>query len=294
MFTPNEAFRKFRSRLELTQKEQADASRRQKEIRSLLNDTFTIAEDFLTGSYKRWTKTKPLKDVDIFCVFAEDQRPKYRSNKAPTVVLADVQDALAKKYGATNVARQRRSVCVEFPNGADEERVMSFDVVPAFAKGANYEIPDTSTSSGWTETNPKVHAEKATAANQAFGGEWKGMVRMAKSWNRENGKPVNPSFLLEVMALDILRPPFGGDFPYEFIAFFATAADRIGEEWPDPAGLGPPVSDSMNSAACAAARRALTDAHHQIREAIQHSNAGRNGEALRKYRDLFGPLFPLS
>lgn len=294
MLTITEAFRKFRSRLELTQKEQDDASRRQKEIREVMNRSFKIADDFLTGSYKRWTKTKPLKDVDIFCVFHEDERPKYRNGKSPSVILAATEKSLADEYGQENVGQQRRSVTVRFSVASDEERVMSFDVVPAFTKSDHYEIPDTATTKGWTETNPKVHAEKATAANEAFGGEWKGMVRMAKRWNQTKDKPVRPSFLLEVMAIDILRPPFGGDYPYEFMAFFATAADRIEEDWPDPAGLGPPVSDSMNAAARTTAKRVLTEAHYAVREAIELSRGGRNGEALRKYRDLFGDLFPLS
>jgi hypothetical protein len=294
MLTVDEAFRKFRSRLELTQKEQDDASRRQKEIRAVMSETFKIADDFLTGSYKRWTKTKPLKDVDIFSVFHDSHRSKYRDNAHPSVILADTESALVKKYGKENVKQLRRSVCVSFPNGTDEERVMSFDVVPAFTKSSHYEIPDTATRSGWTETNPKIHAQKATAANEAFGGEWKGMVRMVKSWNRTKEKPVSPSFLLEVMAIEILKPPFGGDFAYEFQAFFATLADRIEEDWPDPAGLGPPVSDSMDAAARGAAKRALTEASNMVREAIQLSRTGRNGDALRKYRDLFGDRFPLS
>lgn len=294
MLTITEAFRKFRSRLELTQKEQDDASRRQREIREVMNRSFKIADDFLTGSYKRWTKTKPLKDVDIFCVFHDDERAKYRNDKPPSVILAATENALADEYGQDNVGRQRRSVTVRFSVASDEERVMSFDVVPAFTKSDHYEIPDTATAKGWTETNPKIHAERATAANDAFGGEWKGMVRMAKRWNQTKNKPVKPSFLLEVMALEILRPPFGGDYPYEFMAFFATAADRIDENWPDPAGLGPPVSDSMNAADRMNAKRVLTEAHHAVREAIELSRKGSNGEALRKYRDLFGDLFPLS
>ena len=294
MLTVTEAFRKFRTRLELTDSEQEDASRRQREIREVMNGAFKLTDDFLTGSYKRWTKTKPLKDVDIFCVFHDDERPKYRTDKHPSVVLADTEKVLAKKYGQENVKRQRRSVTVEVPVRSDDNRVMSFDVVPAFTKSDHYEIPDTATAKGWTETNPKVHAEKATAANEAFGGEWKGMVRMIKRWNQQKEKPVKPSFLLEVMALDILRPPFGGDYPYEFMAFFATAAERIDETWADPAGLGPPVSDSMDANARAAAKRALTAAHHAVREAVELSRAGRNGDALRKYRDIFGDLFPLS
>lgn len=294
MLTSNEAFRKFRSKLELTQKEQHDASRRQQEIRGVMNDAFKIADDFLTGSYKRWTKTKPLKDVDIFCVLHDDERPKYRNNKHPSVILADTEKLLVKKYGRENVEAQRRSVSVRFPNAKDDERVMSFDVVPAFTKSSHYEIPDKVTSKGWTETNPKVHAEKATAANDAFSGEWKGMVRMAKSWNRTKNKPIKPSFLIEVMALDILRPPFGGDFPYEFMSFFATATDRIEEEWPDPVGLGPPVSDSMNAADRTAAKLALAEARDMMRQAIELSRNGRNGDALRKYRELFGDRFPVS
>jgi len=294
MLTVTEAFRKFRSRLELTQKEQDDASRRQQEIRGVMKRAFTIADDFLTGSYRRWTKTKPLKDVDIFCVFHDDERPKYRDGKQPVIVLADTEKVLVEEYGQKNVERQRRSISVRFPDSSDDERVMSFDVVPAFTKSSHYEIPDTATTSGWTETNPKVHADRATAANDAFGGEWKGMVRMAKRWNQTKNKAVKPSFLLEVMALEILRPPFGGDYPYEFMAFFATAADRIEDVWPDPAGLGPPVSDSMKPAERLAAKQALMEAHYAVRQAIELSRSGNNGDALRKYRDLFGDLFPLS
>jgi predicted nucleotidyltransferase len=294
MLTANEAFRKFRSNLELTQKEQDSASSRQKEIRELMNESFEIEHDFLTGSYRRWTKTKPLKDVDIFCIFHDNERSRYRDGKRPAVVLGDVEKVLVKKYGSANVSLQRRAVTVEFTDSADEERVMSFDVVPAFAKSDNYEIPDTGTDKGWTETSPTIHFDKAKAANDAFNGEWKGMVRMAKSWNRTKNKIIKPSFLIEVMALDLLRPPFGGDFPYEFMAFFATMADRIGDDWPEPAGLGPPVSDSMDAAARAAAKAVLTEAHHMMREAIQLTRNGRNGDALRKYRHLFGDRFPLS
>jgi len=290
----NDAFLKFRSRLELTQKEQDDASRRQQEIRKVMDNGFRIQDDFLTGSYRRWTKTKPLKDVDIFEVLHDDERAKHRDGKPPASVLDAVKKCLVKKYGEDAVTVQRRSVMVELGGADDDEHVMSFDVVPAFTKSDHYEIPDTDTSKGWTETDPRVHADKATEANKAFAGEWKGMVRMAKAWNREQEKVVSPSFLLEVMALQILRPPFGGSYSYEFLTFFQTAADRIGEEWSDPAGLGPPVSDSMTLPEKEAARRALQAAHDKVREAINHERAGRLGEALNTYRQLFGKRFPLS
>lgn len=96
------------------------------------------------------------------------------------------------------------------------------------------------------------------------------------------------------MCLDLLRPPFGGNYPYEFMHLFASAADRIFDEWPDPAKLGPPVSDSMTNAEKTAAQKALRDAGYIIRQAIQIERGGNQGEALRTYRELFGPRFPLS
>ena len=298
MISVKEAFKKFRSRLELTEREGQDASRRQQEIRALLDRSFDVENDFLTGSYKRWTKTKPLKDVDIFCVLA--QKEAHYRNERPEVLLRAVEVALTEKYGKDNVGLQRRSVTVRFGVVADAEeqtddKVMSFDVVPAFKKGDHFEIPDTTVPAGWTETDPRVHAEKAIEAQSRFSGEWKGLVRMMKKWNRHQNKPIKPSFLIEVMALEILNPPFGGDYRYEMKAFFASLADRIGEMWSDPAGLGPPVSDSMDAARCETARVALINASDTAARAIRLEGQGKNGEALKVWRnEVFGPMFPLS
>src|SRR5258708_10068353 len=108
MITVAEAFVKFRSRLELTDREQDDASRRHNEIRDYLKTKFDIERDFLTGSYKRWTKTKPLKDVDIFCVLGKKER--HRRDKPPTDLLQASEDALVEKYGRHKVSRQGCSV----------------------------------------------------------------------------------------------------------------------------------------------------------------------------------------
>ncbi len=280
----------------MTDKEQKDASRRQKEIRSVIDSAFAIDRDFLTGSYARWTKTKPLKDVDIFCVLKEEER-HYRK-KEPSILLGDLERVLVDKYDKDKVSCQRRSVTVSFGiqevNGETNEQVMSFDVVPAFTKGDHYEIPDTEQDSGWTETNPEIHAEKAKSAQDAFSGEWKGLVRMMKSWNRYHDKPIKPSFLIEVMALQVLNPPFGGTYSREMQAFFHTLADRISEKWPDPAGLGPDVSASMKPDDCRAAREKLLNAEKKAGQAIQLERQAIFGEALKTWRELFGPLFPLS
>lgn len=299
MLTVDDAFRKFKSRLELNDREQKNASARQTEVRDYLVTKFGIERSFLTGSYARYTKTKPLKDIDIFFVLKDSEKP-YRS-KAPSVIIGDFYDALVEKYGKSAMRKQSRSVNVDFGVVIDAEdntdyRVVSVDVVPAFASGDDYEIPDTDTGQ-WIKTNPEIHARKATAAHQAFSNEWKGLVRMVKYWNnhaRHGEKPVKPSFLIEVMALQCLYGDWQGRFDYEIQGFFSTLADRVLDTWPDPAGLGPAISDGMDAARKQRARELLMAASRDATVAIDHARRGRNGEALKAWRALFGPKFPLS
>jgi hypothetical protein len=299
MLTVDEAFRKFKSRLELNDREQKNASARHTEVRDYLDTKFDVDRSFLTGSYKRYTKTKPLKDIDIFFVLNESEKD-YRS-KSPSVVIDDFFDALAEKYDKSALRKQSRSVNLDFGVVIDAEdntdyRVVSVDVVPAFAANDDYEIPDDDTGK-WIETNPEIHASKATTAHQAYSNEWKGLVRMVKYWNnnpRHGERPVKPSFLIEVMALQCLYGGWQGRFDYEIQGFFSTLADRIFDEWPDPAGLGPPISNGMDAARKQRARDLLMAASREATLAIDHARRGRNGEALKAWRALFGPKFPLS
>lgn len=296
MLTVDEAFAKFSSRQELNDREQRDASRRHIEARDHVATGLHIERDFLTGSYARWTKTKPLKDVDVFCVLHQDERP-YR-NRHPRVILERVKEILDPIYGKDNVKIDVLAVTVSFgvPVTEDDEtddKVLSIDVVPAFEKGDHYEIPH-DTHGLWIETNPDIHYDLAVEAQKSYSGQWKALVRAVKKWNRHRSRPIRPSFLIEVMALQILAPPFSGSFPYELKAFFATAADRIYDTWPDPAGLGPAVSEGMTLPEKDAACGALREAESVATKAILLERSGKTGDALRTWRDLFGPLFPLS
>lgn len=297
MISLDDAFKKFKSRLELTTTEQNDASSKHKKIRDYISQHFSIKDHFLTGSYKRHTKTKPLKDVDIFFVFDEVKEKKYLDD--PVLLLSDVTECLQKKYGENNVTPNRRSVEIHFGKSVDNEdedkKVFSIDVVPAFENGNHYQIPDPEIENGWIHTDPKIHQEKATKANSNFNGEWKPLIKMIKKWNEYHGKPIKPSFLIEVMGLEIFKPPFSGNYVYEIKSFFASAHDEIENTWNDPAGLGPPVSDQMDQTKILKAKKALKNAEKNISKAIQLKNSEKNGSVLKVWREeIFGPRFPLS
>ena len=294
MLTTAEAFEKFRKRLELSETERQDAAKRHTEVRDCIRAEFDIKNDFLSGSYRRNTKTKPLKDVDVMFVMGEKE--KHRRSKPPIEPLQAFEKCLKKQY--TDVEIGRRSVTVEFeknyyPDDDDKGKVLSIDAVPAFeCEGGDYEIPDRITGT-WIKTNPEKHREQATKKNKDLDGHWVPLVKMAKAWNRTSDKPIKPSFLIEVMAQELVEPPFS-TFANEVRNFLAAMEANIGREWPDPAKLGPPVSDQMTRELVEKAKASLREAQRKATLAARAEGTGRQGESLRLWREILGDYFPLS
>lgn len=296
MITIAEAFEKFKTKLEPGEREEADAIRRRERVKAVLEKSFGLDSIFITGSYKRWTKTKPLRDVDLFCVLNQAKEGG-RLKKSSRLVLNDFGAALEEEFGKDNVKVWDKCVTVKFgdPTGADDDEVFSVDVVPAFEDGKAYKIPDTSHPEGWMKTDPEIHQEKSTEANKNMGGKWVALVKMAKKCNEFHDKPIEPSFLVEVMALQLMVPPFSGGYKYEMKNFIASAAASIDKVWPDPAGLGPAVSSQMTPEKRQTAKVTLAKIGRAIDRALLFEQQGRVGDALAVWRnEVFGPMFPMS
>lgn len=294
MTTIPEAFEIFRQRLELSATEEADAIRRHNDVRACIRAVFDIKRDFLTGSYARHTKTKPLTDVDIF--FCLGEKDRHWRNKPPDEVLKAFEQCLTAKYGAENVAPYRRCVTVEFekrnPTADEEGKILSNDVVPAYELSNCYEIPDRDLGI-WIQTNPDTHREASTAKNETLDGKWVPLVKMLKRWNRSADQLITPSFLLEVIALELVDPPFT-NYPSEIRRFFAAALEGITRDWPDPAGFGPPVSDQMTPQKQQAAIAGMRTAEMKAARAVRLEQQGKMGEALTLWREVMGKYFPTS
>jgi hypothetical protein len=231
-------------------------------------------------------------------MFVLGQKERWRRDKPPIETLRAFEECLKKKYTEQGqVEIGRRSVTVEYEKNyypeEHEGKVLSLDAVPAFASGKHdYEIPDKLTGT-WIKTNPETHQEQATAKNKELGGRWIPLVKMTKGWNRANGKPIKPSFLVEVIAEDLVEAPFS-NYPDEIRNLFAAMDANVERTWPDPAGLGPPVSDQMTPQLIAAARNALQEAQRKAALARRAEETGRQGDALRLWREILGDYFPLS
>jgi hypothetical protein len=282
----DDAFDKLKETLEITKTEEQFAAKRHIAIRDHVRETWDLDDDFLTGSYRRETKTKKLKDVDIFVVLKPDGSQGSLRKKTPTAVLTELKTVLDAKYDTVTI--DQMAATITFGSGED---IVSFDVVPAFkrtAAGKGYEIPDTATGS-WIATNPKTHHEQSTAKNKDCDGKYVPLIKMVKGINQELGEPVR-SFLLEVMGQCIIKAPFGR-YQDEVRWFLANAADAVLRDWPDPAKLGPNVN-TLTISERAVAQNALNNALAVAEEAIRLEDDGQERAAVEEWRKLFSWRMP--
>lgn len=281
------AFDKLRQTLEITQTERDFASRKHKEIREHIGSEWDLSADFLTGSYRRETKTKRLKDVDIFVVIDSEGAQSDLRQHEPSRLLSETKTLLEKSY--SEVTSDGFACTVKF---GPEDEVASFDVVPAFERtdGDGYEIPD-ARRARWIATDPNVHAEMTTAKNKACNERFVPFVKMIKAINREFDEAIKPPFLLEVMAYKLVDDRFGR-YQDEVRWFLASATDQVADSWPDPANLGPAVNDTWDAGDREAAKARLSEWLTIAERAIWLEDEAKERDAVEEWRRLFGSRMP--
>ena len=236
----DDAFDKMKSNLEITQTESKLAQTRHQLVRDHIEGSWQLVDHFLTGSYARHTKTKKLKDVDIFVV----------------VDPAGPQGSLADGTGREAVLALRYVLASRWSDLDDDDNVVtincgdedvaSYEVAPVFPReGGGYTMPN---GAGWMDTDPQEQAALVTKKNKQCDEKFVPFVKMVKGINREAGDPIDPAFLLEVMGLELVLEPFGR-YRDEIRFFLASFVDRIVDDWEDPVGLGPDVNEGLGDRA---------------------------------------------
>lgn len=277
----SDAFAGLKSNLEITTAEQDLAAKRHALIRDHVRTRWALSDDFLTGSYRRHTKTKRLTDVDIFVVVDPEGAQADLIDGTGTAALDALAGVLSTRWTVetdTNVVRITYA----------DENVASYEIAPAFGGSKGYRIPN---GTNWMATDPKLHATLVSEKNRACGDRFVPLVKMIKRINREAGNVIQPSFLLEVMALELVDPPFLS-YPEEIRYFLASAVDGITRNWPDPANLGNDVNADMTPAQRSALSGVIRGWLEQAEYAIRLEQQGRDSAAIDAWRELFGPLMP--
>lgn len=278
----DDAFLRLKSNLEITSGEQSQAASRHKLIREHIKARWDLDGDFLTGSYDRNTKTKKLKDVDMFAVLAADGSQAHLAQGTGRDAVLALQQVLNTRW---TTEADDHVVTVRYA----EEDVASYEVAPVFERpDRGYLMP---AGDSWMATDPNEHAKLVTAKNKACDERFVPFVKMIKGINRESGEPINPSFLLEVMALELVLEPFGR-YQDEIRFFLASASDNSDRDWPDPARLGDPVNAGMTAADRAAAAATFRSWLAIAEDALLLENDGKERAAVERWRELFGWRMP--
>jgi hypothetical protein len=180
---------------------------------------------------------------------------------------------------------QQHSVHLEFSKSGIE-----FDVVPAFEHVGQqaYFIPERD-KGRWLRTNPRLHQERSTQANEQAGKKLKPLLKAVKHWNRHQASTPLGSFHLEVMSYDALpQPPRG--YPEGLEALFASLSRQVLQPCQDPARLGPNVDERMKSTQRDAASKLLASAAREMKLVLAEENS-QPAQAHARLRGLFGELY---
>ena len=279
----DDAFDKLKSNLEITKTEREQAQTRHRLIREHIEDNWELVDDFLTGSYRRETMTKKLKDVDIFVVLDPDGPQSSLRHGTGTAAVRALRDVLVERW--SDLDADDNVVTINY----GDEDVASYEVAPVFPRdGGGYLMPN---GAGWMDTDPKKQHILVTAKNKACDEKFVPFVKMVKGMNREAGEPIDPAFLIEVMGLDLVVEPFGR-YRDEIRFFLASVADQIVDDWEDPVGIGPDVNAGIGSDR----RRQLSELVRGwlavAEEALQLEYEGKERAAVETWRDLFGWRMP--
>lgn len=279
----DEAFKALKSNLEITPTEMDLAKSRHALIRDHIEATWKLKQHFLTGSYDRHTKTKRLKDVDIFAVVDPSGPQGYLKNGTGRAAVEELRKVLATNWN--DVDADDYVATVHYAG----EDVASYEIAPVFPRdGGGYWMP---CGSEWMATDPNIHAELVTQKNKDCDEKFVPFVKMVKGVNREAGDLISPSFLIEVMGLTLVEPPFGR-YQDEIRWFLASIVDQAHRDWPDPAGLGPDVNATMSPQQRQDMATVVMGWLATCERAIQQEDEGKDRAAVETWRELFGWRMP--
>lgn len=273
------------------------------------------------GSFIRGTKIPLLDDIDLFigingdgcrydtsalwdnvtisvAPWLEDLTPlchegSFRLNSKKVVnrfvsKLGEVGD-----YKKADISRNMQACKLELSSYP-----WNFDIVPGFLTkspigGQNfYLIPNG--YGNWMKTNPRVDQARLDAVVLRHGQAALKVIRLAKYWQRNNGTPKMPSYLVEKMAVDYLE---GLVNPIPFYAYKTLGglleyiAKNILAPIPDAASIEPNLNHLSDEQRKLIAAMAVEHAERIHKAAVLESH-GDQKACIETWGDVLGSSFP--
>jgi hypothetical protein len=278
------AFTEFLGKLDLTAAQKLTAKTHISNITSFLNSKFVMDQDaFYTGSYRRGTIVRWNRDVDIMAPLSYSE---YATNYDPnsSLFLYMVRKALNDHFGSTKVSTKQVAIKIEYSD-------IVADVVPCFGRtGGGFFMPNG--TGGWLATNPPFHTKVVKEADEANNLRLKPLARLMKAWNIANGHHLT-SIHVELMVEAMWRgSTIGTTISSAVAATLKAMPSWLDNSFPDPWPDGRAIDAELSATDRSMARRLLRADVVNAQAAEAHRHAGRNKDAIDKWRVVFGDEFP--
>lgn len=284
-------FRKFLSKIEPAETHTNEAVSAHTTLRERLEKDKEVSENlretFLSGSYRRHTAVKPIKDVDIFVVLKAEKGSARKT-------LEWLEKALNRLGYKAKTEPQRRSVRVDLA-------YITMDVVPALAPDGldrPLKLPSRQEDK-WILSNPKAHIEHTTRLNKkSRDGRFVPTVKLSKWWRSvQLPKAKHPKgFFLECLCgehMNLTSESYAKAFAStldSMVRTYGQVPDRV----PQVADPGMPGQYISTGITLQEFRDFLAKVDQSRVAAAAATQAKDEKESVRLWQQVFGPEFPSS
>lgn len=286
-------------KINLTQTEISQGSTSHNNVRKILKnkqdrDTSfprLLEGDFLSGSYDRGTKIRPLDDIDVLMVIdggglrltnggivqnnvyvrgSNNPNPiinhhlGVNGNVSSKKILDLFSTALKESFPNTKISKDGQAINVNF-NASN----LGLDIVPCFhivptdkQQPERYYIPAGGDSHLWMATNPKIDAEISDSLHNIHDKNLKPIVKIIKYWNQNMNDNLLKSYHLEVLVWKVFQKYTGdlSNYARGVQYFFHNAGELLKFYCPDPTGIGDNIDTYLNEYARELSRLRIEEA----------------------------------
>ena len=224
---------------------------------------------------------------------------RYRHSGADTVCSVRILNAFKNRlqdiaqYAQADIRRNQEAVTLKLVS-----KDWNFDIVPCFITSEDaygktyYLIPDG--NGHWKFTDPRIDRDRVKAINVKNDGNVLNVIRAVKYWQLRSTMPSMSSYLLETLILDYYagRTSCLSFVDMELEALFRHLGLFVQFSVNDPKGIQGDINSLSAEARKAISDRCYLDAQ-KASEARQFENDKEYEKSINKWRDVFGPSFPV-
>lgn len=287
----NNKFDSYNSKLEVNDKKIKKINERRDVLEKILATELNINEKHIIGSYARETMVDSIdgNDIDIMIVIDDKKHGDWMKQKnGPSNCLQTVKRIIQKdpRFKNAEIHIDENAVTVKYHD-------FSIDIVPAFKdKHGDYKIPDTRGDQSWIKTNPRLFKKIMSASDRANNGRVSEIVKIAKGWNENNGKPLK-SFHIETMVYTHFRNRSNSEnksISTDVKEFFARLPWYIRTSFKDPAS-GDRVDTYLTHNQREIAIRRAQKSVNRMKRAKQLAKEEKPYQSINEYEKIFGDKF---